>query len=275
METITIPSWIIKDNLIDEVGFCNELLNQHPLLCVNNTFFDINGIVAEDAIYHEIFHKLSPHVSHNLPKLVKSLGETLKYITYQESLPMNSNEIHLQNGVLYTDGSFREEKKICRHRLNVMFNPSFFNSVYCPSRFIAFLHDLLQEADIVTLQEYLGYCLIPSTKAQAMMFIIGNGGEGKSRIGVVLNEIFKDSMITGNFQRIETDKFFRYNLKNKLLMIDDDLQMSALSSTGYIKNIVTAEIPIDVEAKGKQSEQAMLYSRFLCFGNGSPKALVI
>ena len=152
METITIPSWIIKDNLIDEVGFCNELLNQHPLLCVNNTFFDINGIVAEDAIYHEIFHKLSPHVSHNLPKLVKSLGETLKDITYQESLPMNSNEIHLQNGVLYTDGSFREEKKICRHRLNVMFNPSFFNSVYCPSRFIAFLHDLLQEADFVTLQ---------------------------------------------------------------------------------------------------------------------------
>ena len=106
-----------------------------------------------------------------------------------------------------------------------------------------------------------------------MMFIIGQGGEGKSRIAVVLHEIFKDSMITGNIHRIETDRFFRYNLKDKLLMVDDDMQMSALPLTGYIKNLVTAETPIDVEAKGKQSEQAWLYSRLLCFGNGSPKTL--
>ena len=56
-------------------------------------------------------------------------------------------------------------------------------------------------------------------------------------------------------------------------MVDDDMQMQALSSTGYIKNLVTAETPIDVEAKGKQSEQALLYTRLLCFGNGSPKTL--
>ena len=62
-------------------------------------------------------------------------------------------------------------------------------------------------------------------------------------------------MITGNIHRIETDRFFRYNLKDRLLMVDDDMQMSALPSTGYLKNLVTAEIPIDVEAKGKQSEQ--------------------
>lgn len=133
--------------------------------------------------------------------------------------------------------------------------------------------DMLDMEDITTLQEYLGYCLIPSTKGQAMLFIIGNGGEGKSRIGVVLQEIFRSAMITGCFQRIETDRFFRYNLQNKLLMLDDDMQMNALPSTGYIKNLVTAEIPIDIEAKGKQSQPATLYSRFICFGNGSPKAL--
>ena len=80
-------------------------------------------------------------------------------------------------------------------------------------------------------------------------------------------------MITGCFQRIETDKFFRYNLQNKLLMLDDDMHLTALPSTGYIKNLITAEIPVDIVAKSKQSQQAMLYSRFLCFGNGSPKAL--
>ena len=51
------------------------------------------------------------------------------------------------------------------------------------------------------------------------------------------------------------------------------MQISPLSSTGYIKNLVTAEIPIDIEAKGKQSEQALLYTKLLCIGNGSPKTL--
>lgn len=89
----------------------------------------------------------------------------------------------------------------------------------------------------------------------------------------MLNEIFGSSMISGDFQRVENDKFFRYNLQNKLFMNDDDMQMTALKSTGIIKNMITAEIPIDVEAKGQQSSPALLYCRFICFGNGSPKNL--
>ena len=36
---------------------------------------------------------------------------------------------------------------------------------------------------------------------------------------------------------------------------------------------MTAEIPVDVKAKGFQSEQTVLCPHFICFGNGSPKAL--
>ena len=54
----------------------------------------------------------------------------------------------------------------------------------------AFLSELLGPEDIPALQEYLGYCLIPSTKGQKMLMLIGKGGEGKSRIGVVMNAIF-------------------------------------------------------------------------------------
>ena len=58
-----------------------------------------------------------------------------------------------------------------------------------PDRWLTFLHELLDDADIPTLQEYLGYCLIPSTKGQKMMLIVGKGGEGKSRIGLVLKRL--------------------------------------------------------------------------------------
>ncbi len=216
---------------------------------------------------------LTEFVTTSISRKVKSLLEALKLYCHSEPLPIREDEIHLLNGVLKTDGTWLPEKRFCTNHLNIEYHPEIRNGAYYPERFLTFLYDLLEPEDIDTLQEYLGYCLIPSTKGQAMLFLIGNGGEGKSRIGVVLQEIFKGEMLTGSFQRIETDRFFRYNLQNKLLMLDDDMQMTALPTTGIIKNLVTAEIPVDVEAKGQQSEQAAMYARFLCFGNGSPKAL--
>ena len=123
------------------------------------------------------------------------------------------------------------------------------------------------------LQEYLGYCLIPSTKGQKMLMLIGKGGEGKSRIGVVMNAIFGLNMNTTSIQKVENNRFARADLEGKLLMIDDDLDMNALTKTNYVKSIVTAELRMDLERKKEQSYQGQLYVRFLCFGNGALTAL--
>ena len=47
----------------------------------------------------------------------------------------------------------------------------------------------------------MGYVLLPTTKGQKMMIVIGKGGEGKSRIGRVLRALLGDSMNTGSIQR--------------------------------------------------------------------------
>lgn len=258
---------------INEVEFCTEFVQNRPLKCIGGKLYGIDGEISDSEICHDISVMLTEFVATGISRKVKSLLEALKLFCHSKPISVRENEIHLLNGILKTDGTWISEKRFCVNRLNIFYRPEMQNGNYYPDNFLKFLDELLDFEDIKTLQEYLGYCLIPSTKGQAMLFIIGNGGEGKSRIGVILQEIFKSAMVTGNFQRIETDRFFRYNLQNKLLMLDDDMQMSALSTTGIIKNLVTAEIPVDVEAKGFQSEQAVLYPRFLCFGNGSPKAL--
>jgi len=51
------------------------------------------------------------------------------------------------------------------------------------------------------LQEFMGYCLIPSTKGQKMLFLIGQGGEGKSRIGIVMRRLLGSNMNTGILRR--------------------------------------------------------------------------
>ena len=175
-----------------------------------------------------------------------------------------------KNGIYHlADGTFQESRLFCRNRLPVAYNPK----AAKPERWLTFLNELLEPEDIPTLQEYLGYCLIPCTKGQKMMFLLGKGGEGKSRIGLVLKNLMGDAVSNGSIQKVETSRFARADLENRLLMVDDDLNMNALPKTNYIKSIVTAEAKMDVERKGIQSYQSDIYARFLCFGNGALTAL--
>lgn len=123
------------------------------------------------------------------------------------------------------------------------------------------------------MQEFFGYCLIPSTRAQKMLLITGKGGEGKSRVGIVLQSLLGSNMKTGSLSKVETSPFARADLQNMLVMLDDDMKMEALKQTNYIKSIVTAELPLDLEKKGLQSYQADMRVRFLAFGNGTLQAL--
>ena len=267
------PAWLIDSRTVNEPEFCRCFVENHPLKCIHGRFYDYSGIVDEDLLGNEIYRMLLQGVKSGIARKTAQITDTLRHYCYSEPPKPDENFIYLKNGKIDLNGNFYTGEEFCLNRLNIAYNPEIRKSVYYPEKFLTFLLELLSPEDVNTLQEYLGYLMIPSTKGQKMMFIIGQGGEGKSRIAIVLREIFGDNMITGNFQRIESDRFFRYNLRGKLLMVDDDMQMSALPSTGYIKNLVTAEIPVDIEAKGKQSEQSLLYTRLLCFGNGSPKAL--
>jgi len=132
---------------------------------------------------------------------------------------------------------------------------------------------LLEADDIPTLQEYMGYCLLPSNKAQKLLIILGKGGEGKSRIGLIMRRILGVNMNVSSIQKVEHNRFARADLEHKLLMVDDDMKLEALKDTNYIKSIVTLEDKMDLERKSKQSVQGSLYVRFLCFGNGSLSAL--
>ena len=91
------------------------------------------------------------------------------------------------------------------------------------------------------------------------------GGEGKSRIGLILRELFGSSMYTGSLQKVETNRFARADLEYKLLLVDDDMKTEALPQTNNIKTLVTLEDKIDIERKGQQSVQGTLYVRFACF----------
>ena len=156
-----------------------------------------------------------------------------------------------------------------RNRLPVRYNPK----AAQPTHWLRFLFDLLHPEDIPTVQEFIGYCLIPSNKGQRMMVIKGRGGEGKSQIGVVLSKLFGTNMKDGSIGKISENRFARADLEHILLCVDDDMRMEALRQTNYVKSIVTAQGQMDLERKGKQSYQGWMYARLLAFSNGDLQAL--
>ena len=263
------PDWY-DGKKVDEVRFCREFLAEHPMICVKGSFFTVDGRVNdEEGLRKQIYGKLSEHVKTGLSRRVDGLLNTLKVEAYWPDLPVHTDRIHVANGTLFLDGTFTTRKEYCRNRLPVRYDPN----ADMPPQWITFLDQLLETEDIYTLQEFMGYSLLPTTKAQKMLMIVGQGGEGKSRIGVVMRAIFGESMVNGSLAKVETNRFARADLENALVMVDDDMKMEALPETNYLKLIITAELPLDLEKKGKQSYQGEIYARFLGFGNGPLKAL--
>ena len=194
----------------------------------------------------------------------------MKLAALVEDFPPKADRIHLSNGTLFLDGKFVEGKsEIVRNRFPVAYNPN----APKPVLWLQFLDGLLYPEDIPTLQEYIGYCLIPSNKGQRMMVIKGNGGEGKSQIGAVLGTLFGSNMKDGSIGKISENRFARADLEHILLCVDDDMRMEALRQTNYVKSIVTAQGKMDLERKGKQSYQGWMCARLLAFSNGDLQAL--
>ena len=268
-EISSVPEWI-SDNRINEVLFCKAFLESHPMLCINGTFFTVNGRVTDEKrLLREILEWIEPHITTGLAKRVSGLLEILRMKCYAPPLPVHTDRIHVANGTYFLSGSFSETKEYCANRLPVAYCPD----AATPTRWLHFLDQLLYPEDIPTLQEYMGYCLIPTTKAQKMLFLIGKGGEGKSRVGLVMRALLGENMNTGSIQKVETSPFARADLEHLLVMVDDDMKLEALPQTNHIKTIVTAEQPMDLERKGQQSYQGNLSARFLVFGNGTMKSL--
>lgn len=263
------PDWYDGKHL-NEVLFCQSFLRAHSMKSVNGTFFTVEGRVTdENGLKKEIYDLIKPFFVTGLSKRITNLLDTMRMECYAPDLPIHHDRIHVANGTLFLDGQFIQGKEYCRNRLPVAYIPD----APQPVTWLHFLSELLESEDIPTLQEFMGYCLIPSTRGQKMLMLIGRGGEGKSRIGLVLRALLGNNMNTGSIAKIETSRFARADLEHELLVVDDDMKLEALPQTNNIKAIITAELPMDLEKKGQQSYQGDLYVRFLGFGNGSLKAL--
>ena len=188
------PVWF-DGRKINEALFCEEFLRKYPMVTVNGAFFTVNGRVHdENRLKKVIYDRIKSYVTSGIAKKVANLLDVMRMECCTEKLSLYQDRIHVANGTYYLNGTFSPQKDFCRNRLPVSYNPE----APQPVTWLHFLSQLLEPEDILTLQEFMGYCFIPSTKGQKMLLLIGKGGEGKSRIGIVLRALLGSNMNTGS-----------------------------------------------------------------------------
>ena len=246
------PAWF-KKGFFNESLFCDDFLSTHQLLYSNGAFFTPEGRVTDTMnLRCEIFDMLRDHIGANIAKRVSNVVDVLKLAAQVEDFPPVTDRIALANGTLYLDGTFQEGKpEIVRNRLPVKYDPK----APQPTHWLRFLSDLLYPEDIPTVQEFIGYCLIPSNKGQRMMVIKGSGGEGKSQIGAVLSALFGSNMKDGSIGKVSID---RVSLSCKVYEGATDSSMSKGAGHYTSSGIYTGNIGLFGHNRGSHAYFAKL-----------------
>ena len=234
----------------------------------NGVFYNPDGSISQQSIRRDIANSLGDAGwQGRIDTPTNSILTTLKDMYTVDELPVNDKVIPLSNGDLHLSKGewvFRlGEKKHAPYRLSVNYTP-----IEKPTPlFNKWLNDVFAPEDIPTIQEIMGYCLIPTTAVGEAFIIVGDAEAGKSGLGTILMGILGNAAMTMETQDLVTKRFQVADVENKLLAYDDDLGSAALTETGLLKKLITADTPIRAERKYADPHQFKSYCKILASAN--------
>ena len=260
-----------KPHFIDG-RFADLYRKYNNVIYSNGVFYTPNGMLRPGVIRQEIHNSIlglfPTNIAQNTTKVLNALQDN----AYEEDFDWtNKMVIPFANGDMTVKKKGNWNFKLnslqpVPYRLPVNFIP--LSSPRKTPNFTKWLNDLFYPQDIITLQEYLGYCFLPTTRAQKALLLIGEGGVGKSVISNVLQALFGSS-VTAPDSTVEflKERFKLAELENQLVFYEDDLDDTTLQDAGKFKKLVTNQSAITAERKGRDPFKFIPYCRFVICGN--------
>jgi putative DNA primase/helicase len=252
---------------LNEVEFARLFPRGSDLRYIDGRFYDLNGTVSDNSLTNRIYNDLAPFFGSKVPEKVKRCLDCLKYRYTCPAPEPDPDSIHLNNGTITLKGKsfeFSPVREFTLNRLAVSYDPK----APKPVKWLNFLAELLAPEDIEVLRQWFGYCLVPTCKAQVAMFLVGQGGEGKSVVGSVLSALLGSANCSSvKLHELGVDKFSTFNLAGRLVNIDDDLGGGKLGDVGTFKAVVTADKPLSVQGKYVNRQEARIFTRLFSCGN--------
>ena len=263
------PSWVEGTNII-ETAYVKYFLSIHPLMCINENFYDVDGAYSKAAIRKSVTMDISKYMKSDVANKVTKIINLMTDITSKEDIIVEKEWLFFKNGDFnISERKLYPKERICLYRLPVSYNPDAHEPIITKS----FLNTLLEPMDVKTLQEFIGYMFLTSNPAQKMLMILGRGGEGKSQVGEMVKALFGDYCINGSIADLSSNKYIGPMLEFKNVFLDDDMKLSALKDTDLLKKIITNNGKLMLEKKFKDIFQGYVYVKLMAFGNGLLKSL--
>lgn len=253
---------------LDENVFAEAFSEINHLLYNNGLFYTRDGKATEEVLAKSIWESIKElGIKSDVEKVTKKLLGAVKLASTVPELTVDTNIIPFSNGDFYIkEWTFHESEFIgSPYRLKTEL-PWLLQDT---PNFNKWLSDLFYEDDIKVVQEYLGYSLVPTTRAQKALFLVGDAGAGKSVIGEILKNILGDALLsTRSSQEFMQDKFKLPELEHKLVLYDDDLSSEALKDTGLYKKLITNNQDITADRKYGQPFKFKPYAKIIsCCNN--------
>ena len=257
---------------INDGVFARLYMTVNKMVFANGAFYSPDGMQSVGLVQNEILESISDRLTVNIASNTKKVVDALKITAFNDNFDFADKMIiPFANGDMELDGTKKwtftlDGKQPVPYRLPVNFIP--LNQPHKTPYFDKWLNDLFTEEDIVTLQEYIGYCLLPTTRGQKCLLLIGDGGIGKSVISDILTSIFGKSLTAPNdTQQFLADKFKLAELENQLVFYEDDLSDKHLEETGVFKKLITNQTYLTADRKNEQPFKFKPYCRFIMCGN--------
>lgn len=250
---------------ISEIEFVKFFKEKYKVYFYGNHFFNEYGIVEDMWVASKIQDEIINY-TYKPSVVVDRLMRTLKRTALITELNVQGNILNCNNKSFLVTSKGLKEQPAPENYL-IKFKYDYNPDAPKPQVWLSFLDNLLEQEDIDLLQKYMGYCLLPTTKLQQALFIIGQGGEGKSRIGLIMEKLWGNFIVKSKIHKIEQDRFVTATLVNSLVFLDDDLSSAKILDTGIVKELITNEGSFYVEQKGKDLSKARVFVKFIGFGN--------
>lgn len=241
-----------KKTSVNENNYAKLLREYYHLQYNNGIFYTREGRMTDEMLAYQIWQTMQAYpdirIDTNVERTITKIINATKIAATVESMKADENIIPFANGDFYVnEWEFHHMSfSSCPYRFPIKLKPNAESTPF----FDKWMDDLFTKEDQEVVLEFMAYCLIPSTKCQKALFLVGEGGTGKSVIGVILESILGGSIMSiSNTAEFLEDKFKEAELENKLVLYDDDLDDSALSNTGKYKKLITNTISITAERK--------------------------
>ncbi len=204
--------------------------------------------------------------------LVAKVLYDLSTDTYIKSEQANNrlDLINVRNGLLdWAKGELlpHDPTVISTVQFPVMFDPQ----ATCPVT-DKFWSEVLPSDALGLMEEWFGYCLIPTTQFQMAAMFIGSGANGKSKMIDQLQALLgQENYETKALQELEDDRFAVADLFGRLLNCYADISHESLRSTAKFKTIVSGD-EISGQRKHQHPFKFRPFARLLFSANNPPRS---